>query len=402
MAQGENKDYYKTLGIKRSASQDDVRKAYRRLARKYHPDVNPGDKTAEDRFKEVQEANDILGDEQKRKMYDQYGFYAPGGFPGAGGPGGGGAGGPHPGDFGFSGFDFSEFTKQSAGGQQGGRSGPFPGAGGGGGFSDLFSQFFRSAESGKSRPQPKPGEDLEYTADIGFWEAIRGTSLKLNIQRFENCSQCGGSGAVSSGPVVCPECDGKGQVNQTVGAMKFNLSCPKCGGKGQLRNTCPKCGGDGRNTKTEQVEVRIPPGAQSGSRLRVAGKGNAGAMGAPAGDLYIVTRVGDHSLFKRDGDDIRVKAPITPAEAILGAKIEVPTIDGKALLKIPPATSSGKTFRLRDRGVLNRRTNQRGDQYVEVQIVVPAIPDENTKELMREFGKLNPDDPRKKLFEQVS
>lgn len=394
MAQGEHKDYYKTLGIKRSASQDEIRKAYRRLARKYHPDVNPGDKTAEDRFKEVQEANDILGDEKKRKMYDQYGFYAPGGFPGAGGAGGGGAGGPHPGDFGFSGFDFSEFTNQG-GTKQG--SEPFPG----GGFSDLFSQFFRSAESGKARPQPKPGEDLEYTADIGFWEAIRGTSLKLNVQRFENCSQCRGSGSVSSGPVVCPECEGKGQVNQTVGAMKFNLTCPRCGGKGRLQNSCPRCGGDGRLTRSEPVEVRIPPGAQTGSRLRVPGKGNAGAMGAPSGDLYIVTRVGEHRLFKREGDDMRVKAPITVAEAILGAKIEVPTIDGKALLKIPPATSSGKTFRLRDRGVLNRRTNQRGDQYIEVQIVVPAIPDENTKALMREYEKLNAEDPRKKLFEQV-
>jgi molecular chaperone DnaJ len=397
MATGENKDYYKTLGVKRSASQEEIRKAYRRLARKYHPDVNPGDKTAEDRFKEVQEANDILGDEKKRKMYDQYGFYAPGGFPGAGPQGGGGA---RPGGFDFSGFDFSDFAQQQGAGTKQGRPGPGFG-GGAGGFGDLFSQFFKSAETGRARPQPKPGEDLEYTADIGFWDAIRGTSLRLNIQRFENCTQCGGSGSVSSGPMVCPECEGKGQVNQTVGAMRFNLTCPRCGGKGQVVNSCPRCSGDGRLSKTEPVEVRIPPGAQNGSRLRVPGKGNAGSMSAPAGDLYIITRVGEHRLFKREGDDIRVKVPITPAEAILGAKIEAPTIDGKTLLKIPPATSSGKTFRLRERGVLNRRTNQRGDQYVEVQIVVPSIPDENTKELMREFAKLNREDPRKTLFEQV-
>ncbi|MCB1018645.1 MAG: molecular chaperone DnaJ [Acidobacteria bacterium] len=404
MATGENKDYYKTLGVKRSATQDDIRKAYRRLARKYHPDVNPGDKTAEDKFKEVQEANEILGDEKKRKMYDQYGFYSPGGFPGAGPQPGAGAGGGQPGGFDFSGFDFSEYAQQAGGARgQGRASGGFSGGGapGGGGFGDLFSQFFKSAESGRARPQPKAGEDLEYTADISFWDAIRGTSLRLNIQRYENCAQCGGSGAISSGPMVCPECEGKGQVNQTVGAMKFNLTCPRCGGKGQVRNSCPACSGEGRIAKTEQVEVRIPPGAQNGSRLRVPGKGNAGAMGAPSGDLYIITRVGEHRLFKREGDDIRVKAPITPAEAILGAKIEIPTIDGKALLKIPPATNSGKTFRLRERGVLNRRTNQRGDQYIEVQIVVPPIPDENTKELMREFTKLNPEDPRKNLFEQV-
>jgi molecular chaperone DnaJ len=404
MATGENKDYYKTLGVKRSASQDDIRKAYRRLARKYHPDVNPGDKTAEDKFKEVQEANEILGDDKKRKMYDQYGFYAPGGFPGAGPQGGGGAG-QRPGGFDFSGFDFSEYTQQGGGQPRGRPAGGFPGGGatggGAGGFGDLFSQFFRSSETGKNRAQPKAGEDLEYTADIGFWDAIRGASLRLNIQRFENCTQCGGGGSINSGPMVCPECEGKGQVNQTVGAMRFNLTCPRCGGKGQVVNSCPSCAGEGRISKTEPVEVRIPPGAQNGSRLRVPGKGNAGSMAAPAGDLYIITRVGEHPLFKRQGDDIRVKVPITPAEAILGAKIEAPTIDGKALLKIPPATSSGKTFRLRERGVLNRRTNQRGDQYVEVQIVVPPIPDENTKELMREFAKLNREDPRKTLFEQA-
>lgn len=385
----QQQDYYKTLGVKRAATEDDVRKAYRRLARKYHPDVNPGDKTAEEKFKQVQEAYDILKDSKKRKMYDQFGFYSPNG-PGAGGPD------PRSADFNFSGFDFSEY----AGAKRGhGRPGPTPPPGGG--FGDLFSQFFRSAESGREQPKPKPGEDLEYTVDISFWDAIRGNSKRIDVRRYDNCSQCNGVGQVSSGVTVCTECNGQGQVNQTVGAMRFNLTCPRCNGTGQLKNVCPTCAGDGRISRTESVDVRIPPGAQNGSRLRVPRKGNAGALGADPGDLYIVTRVGEHPVFKRDGDDIRIKAPVTPAEAILGAKIEVPTIEGRALLKIPPGASSGKVFRLRERGVSNPRTKARGDQFVEVQIVVPAIPDENTKELMREFANLNTDDPRQGLFDAV-
>jgi len=396
MATGVKKDYYKTLGVKRGDNDDAVRKAYRRLARKYHPDVNPGDKAAEDRFKDIQEAYDVLSDEKKRQVYDQFGFYSPnaaaGGNPGRE---------SRPGDFGFSGFDFSEFAKQAEAGRRGG---PFPGAsapGGGGGFGDLFSQFFRSNETARQQPQAVSGEDLEYSVDIGFWEAIRGTSVRLNIQRYENCVQCRGTGNINSGVTACTECNGSGEVNQKVGAMRFNLTCPRCAGGGQLRNTCAACSGDGRTSDSETVDVRIPAGAQSGSRLRVPGKGNAGAMGGRPGDLYIITRVGAHALFSRDGDDIRIKVPITVSEAILGGKIEVPTIDGRALLKIPPATSSGKVFRLREKGVLNRRTDKRGDHYIEVQIAVPEVPGETAKDLAREFAKLNPEDPRAKLFEQT-
>ncbi len=386
MAAAGKNDYYKTLGVKRTASADEVRKAYRRLARKYHPDVNPGDKAAEDRFKDLQEAHDVLGDKQKREMYDQFGTASPGGFPGGGGRGGG-----RPNDFNFEGFDFG-----SAG----------AGAGqAGGGFNDLFSQFFRggggAGHGAQPQAQPKKGEDLEYTVDIDFWDAIRGTSLKINVNRYEQCSACKGLGQAGTGNTVCPECSGAGQVDQAVGAMRFNLTCPRCKGSGSLRNACLTCSGEGRLSRTDSVEVRIPPGAQSGSRLRVARKGNAGSMGAPAGDLYIITNVGEHPVFKRKGDDIRIKMPIRLDEAILGAKVEVPTIDGRTLLKVPPSTSSGKVFRLRERGVLNPRTKQKGDQFIEVQIVVPEIADENTKELMRDFANLNPDDPRKDLFESV-
>ena len=392
MAKTDQKDYYGTLGVKRDASADQIRKAYRRLARKFHPDVNPGDRTAEEKFKDIQEAYQVLNDQKKRQVYDQYGFYsdqAP--FPGAGA-----GGGSRPGGFDFSGFDFSDMARQA-----GARGANTKGQGSQwGSFSDVFSDFFHP--SGRTKPaEPRPGEDLEYSVEIDFWDAIKGTAVRLNVFRQDKCPQCAGAGNFGAGPVVCPECKGSGQVGQTVGAMKFNLTCPRCQGKGQLKNACPTCGGEGRVGRNETVEVRIPPGAQSGSRLRVAGRGNAGVMGGPPGDLYIVTRVASHPLFERKGDDIHVRVPITVPEAILGAKIEVPTIDGKALLKIPPATSSDKVFRLRERGVLNRRTNRRGDQYVAVRIVVPEVPDEAAKELVREFARVNPEDPRAALWSQV-
>ena len=390
MTTTQQKDYYKVLGVKRGASSDEIRKSYRRLARKYHPDVNPGDQSAEDRFKTVQEAYDILSDKKKRQMYDEFGFYSDAG------PYAGAGGGARQGGFDFSGFDFSNFT---AGGARGPRG--QAGKESRGGFSDLFSQIFRQGDSGGS-PEAiaRPGEDLEYTVDIGFWDAIRGTTIRLSIFRQENCTQCRGLGNIASGSAQCTECGGSGQVNQTVGAMRFNITCPRCQGRGQLRNTCSACGSSGRVGHNETVEVRIPAGAQTGSRLRVPGKGNAGHLGGASGDLYIVTRVGSHPFFERKADDIHIEAPVTIPEAILGGKIEVPTIDGKALLKIPPGTNSGKTFRLREKGVLNRRSRRRGDQFVEVKIVVPSIADEASKELAREFAKVNPEDPRAELWNQ--
>ena len=382
----QQKDYYKALGVSKKASADEVRKAYRRLARKYHPDVNPGDQAAEQRFKEVREAYDVLSDQKKRQMYDQFGFYSDNaGFPGA-------AGAPR--GFDFNGFDFSDFH---AGGPGGAR--PGGGRSGWGGFGDLFSQMFRQGGESPARTEPRSGEDLEYAVDIEFWEAIRGTNVRLTVFRHEACATCRGAGNVGSGAMVCPECGGGGQVNQAVGAMRFNITCPRCAGRGQTESSCAACRGDGRVGRKETVEVRIPPGAQDGSRLRVAGKGNAGPAGGPAGDLYIVTRVGPHPVFERNGDEIQAEVPITIAEAILGGKIDVPTIDGKARLKVPPATSSGKTFRLREKGVLNRRTGRRGDQLVKVKVVVPTVSDERSKGLAREFAKLAAEDPREGLWD---
>jgi molecular chaperone DnaJ len=389
-------DYYDTLGVSKTAAADDVRKAYRKLARKYHPDLNPGDKSAEERFKKVQEAYDILSDPKKRSMYDQYGFYSENGFPGAGHSGPGGAG-PRPGPD-FGGFDFSDyFSGAGAGAAGGGRRTET----GGGGFRDIFSQFFGGRGGAAAEEQPEKGGDLEYVMDIDFWQAIRGTQARLNISRYEVCGTCHGSGTSGAGEVTCPQCKGTGNVSQMAGAMRFNISCPRCGGTGKLRNACPTCGGDGRVTRTEQVEVRIPPGARNGSRLRVPGKGNAGTMGAPPGDLYITTRVEEHPFFHREGDNIEIKVPVAVWEAALGSKIEVPTIDGRTQLKIPQGTKNGQRFRLREKGVLNARTNQRGDQIVEVAIEPPEPRDERTRELLRELSKLHPEDPRSEIWAKV-
>jgi molecular chaperone DnaJ len=387
-------DYYETLGVARKASADDVRKAYRKLARKYHPDLNPGDKSSEERFKNVQEAYDVLSDPKKRQMYDQYGFYSENGFAGAGGPGGPG-GGPGPG-MDFGGFDFSDYF-QNAAGSGAGRRAEAP-SGAGGGFRDIFSQFFGG--HGGQAPAEKGG-DLEYVMDIDFWQALKGTQARINITRYEVCETCHGSGSTGAGEITCPQCKGTGNVSQMAGAMKFNLTCPRCNGTGKLRNACPTCGGDGRVTRTETVEIRIPPGARNGSRLRVPGKGNAGTMGAPPGDLYITTKVEEHPFFHRESDNIEIKVPVTVWEAALGAKIEVPTIDGRTLLKIPQGTKNGQRFRLREKGVLNSRTNQRGDQIVEVAIEAPEPRDERTRELLKEMSKLHPEDPRAEIWSKV-
>ncbi|WP_031496792.1 DnaJ C-terminal domain-containing protein [Bryobacter aggregatus] len=392
-------DYYETLGIKRGASDDEVRKSYRRLARKYHPDLNPGDKAAEERFRQLQEAYEVLNDPKKKQMYDQYGFYSdqPGAAEGMNNPNGGQG-------FDFGGFDFSDYFQNASAGSRGGGSRPGGGSAssgpGGSSFKDLFSQVFGGAGK-QSAAGPEDGSDLEYALNVGFWQSIKGTQVRLTIQRNESCDECHGTGAAGGGS-TCFECNGSGTVTQMAGAMKFNLTCPRCNGTGKLSNTCPKCRGAGVVARPDQVEVRIPAGTQTGSRLRVAGKGNSGTRGGKAGDLYITIRVEAHPFFKRDGDNIEIRLPITVSEAGLGAKIEVPTIDGRAILKVPQGTQNGQRFRMAEKGVENARKNSRGDQIVEVYIQAPSVNNERTRELLRELAQVEAEDPRAEIWRETS
>src|SRR5271155_471461 len=402
----QSKDYYAILGVKKKATTEEIRKAFRKLARKYHPDVNPNDKKAEEKFKELSEANDILSDEKKRKIYDQFGFYSDQIDPAqAEAAARGGYGYTQPGQtgkqevpFDFEGFDFSGFGGQ--GGRVDAGAGAQTGGAGWGNFRDIFSGIF-SQGGGRTQQGPEPGTDLEYQVSVDFWSAIRGGTTRLQIQRQEVCPPCKGK-ASTGGAQTCPECNGTGQVTQMGGRMKFNIQCPRCGGSGKVQNACPTCHGAGTVTRTEQIEFRIKPGTRDGQRIRLAGKGNAGVNGGPPGDLYLVIRAGSHPVFTRQGDDIYVTIPVTVAETALGAKIEVPTIDGRTQLKIPPGTQSGQKLRMRERGVPSAAEDgKRGNEIVTVEIVVPKVQDERSKEILREFAKLNPDDPREAIWAKI-
>jgi molecular chaperone DnaJ len=385
------------LGVKKEATSDDIRKAFRKLARRYHPDVNPGDKKSEEKFKEISEANDVLSDEKKRKIYDQVGFYSDQIDPAqaeayARQQSGGGQ---PPVDFG--GFDFSGF-------QGGPGTGPGQQAGAGsqswGSFKDIFSGIFSGAQQPQRPRGPQPGTDLEYQATVDFWTAIRGGQARIQVNRQETCPTCHGQ-ASTGGPMPCPECNGTGQVTQMGGRMKFNIPCPRCNGTGRTSNACATCQGDGVVNRTETVDFRIKAGTRDGQRIRLQGKGNAGLNGGAAGDLFLIVRTGTHPVFTRVGDDIHLTVPVTIAEASLGAKVDVPTIDGRAQLKIPPATQSGQKLRMRERGVENaQRPDQRGDEIVTIEVVVPLLQDERSREIMRELAKLNNQDPRVALFEK--
>lgn len=401
----QTKDYYALLGLKKTATAEEIRKAFRKLARKYHPDVNPGDRKAEEKFKEISEANDVLSDEKKRKIYDQFGFYsdqidpaaaeaaARAGY-GSGFPGSRGGGRTQEVPFDFGGFDFSDYSGEASGREAGSGSGSAWGN-----LRDLFSGVFSQGQ--RQQRGPRPGSDLEYQVNVDFWTAIRGGTVRLQVARQELCPVCKGKGS-TGGSGTCPECHGTGQVTQMGGRMKFNIQCPRCGGTGKVENVCSNCHGEGTLTRTEPVEVRIKPGTRDAQRIRLAGKGNAGINGGASGDLYLIVKVGSHPVFVRAGDDIHITVPVTITEAALGSKIEVPTIDGRAQLKIPPGTQSGQKLRMRQKGTPSAvQEGMRGDEIVTVEIVVPPIKDERSKEILREFGKLNPEDPRAQIFARV-
>lgn len=380
------KDYYQILGVKKDAKADEIKKSYRKMARKYHPDVNPNDKTAEEKFKEVQEAYDVLSDEKKRKVFDRFGYYndnldaespfASGAASGTGAPG-----------FDFSGFDFSSTS-----------------GGGGSSFRDIFSDLFGGGGGGAgARPQPEPprampkkGRDIEMPLALSFEEAFTGLTTNITVNRSEQCSRCNGAGD-TGGPIVqCTTCKGTGQVMRSGGRLQFAQECSDCGGTGRRRTPCSLCNGKGTTPKSEQVKIRIPAGVDTGSRVRIPKKGHGGRLGAEPGDLFILTNVGKHPFLTRKGDNVYVSVPISVSEAALGAKIEVPTVEGKAQLKIPPGTESGQKFRLRERGYPSlRNPSLRGDEFIEVKITLPRVISEETKDILRQFEKLNPENPRK-------
>jgi molecular chaperone DnaJ len=371
-------DYYSILGVARNAKPAELKKAYRRLARKVHPDVNPGDRTAEERFKKIQEAYDVLSDPKKRSMYDQYGFYSEN-FkepPGAD-PWFRQAGGAPKGGFDFSGVEFGEA-------EQGGST-----------FRDIFADLFGGGGDQARQADTTKGNDLEHHLNISFMEAIRGLSTRLTVNRAENCGVCQGTGLDSGkGPRVCTACNGTGQEMRARGMMRFSGQCRTCRGSGRVGNRCAACRGSGTTPVPETITVRIPPGVDNGFRMRVPRKGGAGKSGGPPGDLYLIISVRPHEFFRREGSDILCTVPITVTEAALGTKVEVPTIDGRTLLRIPPGTQSGQKFRLRGKGAPALRGEEHGNQIIEVRVVVPRIADERSKEILRELAKLNPEDPR--------
>jgi molecular chaperone DnaJ len=354
-------DYYKVLGVPRSANADEIKKAYRKLARRYHPDVNSS-RDAEDRFKQISEAFDVLSDPMKRQAYDRFGFYSEQAGSGTG------ARGPT--------VDFANFGAAN--------------------FRDIFSEIFNNArgQSAQPRKQASRGSDIEYPLAVEFQQAMQGFDATIDIARRCVCDACGGTGESASGDLVCRGCGGTGQSAWRISA---GAKCAQCGGTGRLPAPCAKCKGEATAPRRETLTVRIPPGVETGSRIRVAGKGNAGRLGGPPGDLYVITNVGEHAYFKRQGDNIYCTVPITVPEAALGAKIEVPTIDGKALLRVPPGTQSGQRFRLRERGVPSLRAGIRGDQFVEVKITLPRVISEETKELLARYARYNPENPRAEM-----
>jgi molecular chaperone DnaJ len=351
------RDYYEVLGVARNASEAEIKKAYRRLAMKHHPDRNPDDKSAEAKFKEANEAYEILADAQKRAAYDQ---------------------------FGHAGVDPS-----MAAGARGG--GGFHGAAGGANFADIFGDvfgdIFGGGGGGGRRGQVYRGADLRYNLELSLEEAVRGTEVRIRVPTLETCETCKGSGAkAGTAATPCATCGGHGQVRMQQGFFSIQQTCPACRGSGKvIKSPCETCHGQGRIKASKTLSVKVPAGVDEGDQIRLAGEGEAGESGAPAGDLYVQVRLKPHDLFKRDGDDLHCEMPVSFATATLGGDLEIPTLDGRASLKIPPGTQTGKVFRLRGKGVRNVRSHATGDLYCHTSVETPVHLNKRQKELLEEF-----------------
>ena len=367
------KDLYASLGVGRQASADEIRKAYRKLARKLHPDVNPGNQEAEERFKEISFAYDVLSDSEKRKIYDEFGAEGL-----------------------QSGFDPERARQARAWASSGGGSGGF---GKYGSFEDVFADLgdlFGGRAGSRGRPGPTRGRDMNASLEVELLDSIRGATQVLTIRRPTPCPDCGGQGG--TGAQACPECGGQGQVRVGGGPIAFGRACPRCGGSGQtFASPCRRCGGSGRRDETEKLSVKIPAGIDGGSRIRLAGKGEAGEHGGPPGDLYIEIRLRPHPFLERRGLDLHLDLPVTVGEAALGASVNVPTPAGEVSLKIPAGSQSGRRLRLRGKGVRDERTKTTGDLYVRLLVHVPENGSEKAKEALAALEQCYGESPRKNL-----
>lgn len=360
-------DLYATLGVSRTASADDIKKAYRKLARENHPDRNPDDPKAEERFKEISHAHDVLSDQEKRREYDarlRFGGRAPNG------------------------------------------GGPFTGGEGGGGFgdfADIFSSLFRNARGGArsaSEPAARRGADVEAEVNLSFEQAMRGAQVPVSVETPVACADCGGSGAKpGTSPRLCPECKGRGVRGRDVGQFAFSEPCPRCGGNGTvIDDPCPACGGSGHTTTRQQIKVKIPPGVKDGTRIRLKGKGQAGVRGGPAGDLQVVTRVAPSRLYTRSGDDLVIAVPVTFPEAALGAQVEVPTLDGRVKLTVPPGSADGRSLRIAGKGAPHLKGGGRGDLIAKLRVEVPRELSDAQRKALEKYARLDSRDPRETLF----
>ena len=351
-------DLYIVLGLAHGATEADIKRAYRRLARRFHPDINPGDRVAEARFRQILDAYETLIDPQRRSRYDAgQGFDS----------------GSERQKSGFEGFDFSaRGVDHSAT------------------FGDLFAEVL--SQRGDTGRAQERGADLHQDIQIPFEQALSSTQRTVTVTRRETCRGCAGTGLTRASAGRCPHCQGSGAVRTVRGHMVFTRGCPSCAGSGEQRpRPCERCAGAGQGTRSETVQVAIPAGIADGERVRIPGKGNAGLRGGPPGDLYLTVHVGTHPAFRREGDDLHTVVPIAIHEAALGARVEVPTPDGVARLRVPPGTQSGQRFRLRERGMPAGPEGRRGDLVVEVRLMLPKVLDERSKELLREFGEINRD-----------
>jgi molecular chaperone DnaJ len=356
-------DFYIVLGVDRAATLNDIKRAYKRLARKFHPDINPGDRLAAQQFRQIAEAYETLSDPDRRHRYDSGGVAASAG----------------PSTFGFEGFDFSISVNGASAST----------------FGDLFAGVFQQHDQQEAFG-PQRGADLHHTLTVGFEDAMRGGVRAISVTRQEPCRMCRGAGVLETAEKSCLHCHGAGIVKSARGHMVFSKPCAQCGGLGtQAQTRCPACGGHQFETRTEPLTLQVPAGLADGARIRVGGMGNAGRSGGEPGDLYVTLRVEPHPVFRRDGDDLHVVVPIAIHEAALGAKVDVPSLEGAARLRVPPGTQSGQRFRLRERGVPSPRGGRRGDLVIEVRLVLPKLLDERSKELLREFGRINREDVRR-------